>query len=379
MGRRCCCVPLTCELDSDDFDRDDSDDVGSKWIEVSGDFDISDNTLVCVTPGVLACTKCHPAGYDRGSFTAFFDLINPSDGKVYKVRAGNPTSSTLEVHWTVVGTGVTRELTVDVIGDGADGTVSWTFDYPEGFNGNVVEVVVCYMPGVELTALCNLEITRVSSAPISDAASTCYSGKGNFSFLEGDFDNWVYQVHWMENHDCTYCDCFCYLGGSPEQLVGLPTELTMTITNIRQCTRMAGTYTLYQRNSNMGTYAGGFITDDWWPEKQEWWSDVIDMYGSPACCWRLGVFCTINEETNRLLWAMGFYRCGIGSGDLLWADDAEHPPWSTDNNWAYATADSTCDPFYLHFPFLLSGVEQCCEGDGDFYNQQPYVEIEVTV
>jgi hypothetical protein len=370
-------------LDSDDFNRANSDAVGDKWIEVSGDFDISSNTLVCVTPGVLACTKCHPSAYPLGSFRASFDLINPSDGKVYKIRAGNPSSSSREVHWTVNGTGAGRTLTVEVFGDDAIDPATEVFPYAEGWHSDVVEVIVCYAPGLQLTALNNIEITRVTSTIDETGADNCHAGKGNFAFLEGDFDNWVYDVHWLENRDCNYCDCFCFRpGASPEDLFGLPVELTATLTDQRQCTLIAGTYTLYQRKSNMSYELNGQILEDPWVEKNEWWSDCIEPNAS--CGFRIGVFCTLDFESSTLMWSAGLYSCIEGvAGGLQWKGGTS-PPWSAfppyGSNWRYCVGGtSTCDPFYLEFPDLESILELCCEGDGDYYNEAPYVSLEVTV
>ena len=40
MGRRLCCCPSECLIDSDDFDRANSINLGSKWSEKSGDWSI---------------------------------------------------------------------------------------------------------------------------------------------------------------------------------------------------------------------------------------------------------------------------------------------------------------------------------------------------
>jgi len=58
MGdRRCCCVG--CVIFEDDFNRADSTDIGSGWVEDSGDWEIDTNELKNTSPGLVYTTRTY--------------------------------------------------------------------------------------------------------------------------------------------------------------------------------------------------------------------------------------------------------------------------------------------------------------------------------
>jgi hypothetical protein len=78
-----CCKPNECVYFTDSFNRADSDDIGSDWEEVSGNFRIASNRLEADT-GSLAlarCTKRHPQSDE--SMCAHMDIVT-ADG-VYRL------------------------------------------------------------------------------------------------------------------------------------------------------------------------------------------------------------------------------------------------------------------------------------------------------
>jgi hypothetical protein len=62
-GKTHCPECCDCIIATDDFNRDDSDDLGGNWSEESGDTDISDNEMLFVTgPAIVVLQTTHPGG-----------------------------------------------------------------------------------------------------------------------------------------------------------------------------------------------------------------------------------------------------------------------------------------------------------------------------
>jgi hypothetical protein len=81
--RRCCCLLASCTIFTDSFTRDDSDDPGSDWNEVSGDWDISGNALVETgnAGAIVVCTTPNPRS-GRGHVNT---TIEPVNGDKYRI------------------------------------------------------------------------------------------------------------------------------------------------------------------------------------------------------------------------------------------------------------------------------------------------------
>lgn len=77
-----CGLP-TCVYAEDDFDRDDSDDLGCQWEEVSGDWEILGESLQANATGLVASTATHPEGRQEMSMTG--TVVLPTDGDTVRV------------------------------------------------------------------------------------------------------------------------------------------------------------------------------------------------------------------------------------------------------------------------------------------------------
>ena len=222
-----CCCP-GCELGTDNFDRADANPPSGRWYEISGDWAIDDQYLIDNdTPGILATTICHPPIYDDGSWIANFKLREVRSRSLFHIRAGHPQTSPYEVKYEPSGIdSPTAKITVTVIGPGGlEDSVEhpWPVDEITGDSADEVDVFACYQPGVTLRASIGSFGGQVPVAQIcieEDNGAPCYkvSGNdvGNFSWLEGAFDDWEYFTTIIDDLDCPACGCLCVKGLKPD-------------------------------------------------------------------------------------------------------------------------------------------------------------------
>jgi hypothetical protein len=340
----------------------------------SGEWEIVDGVLVCVTPGVLATTICHPAWAPLGSFRSNFVLANPADGKVYKVRAGDPLDGAVEATWTLTETSPGGfDVTLEIEGSGNTKTVS---GFAMGTENPVIGGL-CYVPGVQATAFTALQgglpddIYEAEICIDDTGAARCFDGLGNFSFLEGDFDDWLYEIHWIDNRNCPYCECLCVEGFGYSAIVKCwPDTLTLTLTNGGDCPGIPASFTLNAKWETGGTnFDTPSIIDS--AAKRVWLSDTItrdDFY----YLWRLDCDYAYGDNYGagypKMRLAMVFWTDygtsfpfstldPTGLGDYLGFDIAYDEtldfvtvgPNNSRTN-AISLATSTCNPILLRFP-----------------------------
>ena len=220
--RKCCCVD--CILGDDDFNRANANPPSGQWHEISGEFEILSNTVNTITPGVLATTICHVPQHDEGSFIANFTLVNLRSRSIFKVRAGKPDTSDYEVHFEPLDMDTPgASIRVTVIGDAAETAVvshPWPVDNL-GDSADTALAFCCYQPGVHLKASLGSYGGQppVPGVCVTDPGSNCWTiggvDVGNFSFIEGRFDDWDYQVTATDDLTCNPCGCFCLRGEMP--------------------------------------------------------------------------------------------------------------------------------------------------------------------
>ena len=390
----CCCEEPGCEIDSDDFDRANSDDPGSKWHEVSGDYDIVDNELHTITPGVLATTACHPSRAPLGSFWSWITLVNIGSGNTYKIRCGHPNNSTYEVTVVFSGTGGSTSITVTVDGDD---TIEWEYAWEHRVDEDECKLNICYAPGVQLSAGISVMSNPPNwvTTPIGDDnAARChsigYESLGNYSILEGDFDDWEYEIHWIEDHTCWNCDCCCREAGPPEVIRGIPDDLELTISDGSDCERPVGTYAMQRRSVLPGGSGWPCIEEESseWTENDEWWTDTISISNGMGDEWkfRIGISCNRAISDDRNTGDITDWICKFGfealpdddpgdctGADFWWCNDlssgnypCDYEGDSTtfgDNATIIAVISGTCSPFYLRLPSLHADDYTVCEGE----------------
>lgn len=404
--KRCCCGSRNCLLGEDDFNRADSTNVGSKWSEVSGGWEIQSNQLVCTSAGILATTICHPSWATRGSFKASFKIVNFADAKVYRFRAGDPNGSTYEGQFTLTDRGgggwrADGELT--------DGTTTRTITEFNFSDEDTVTVDFCYAPGLSLflgIRTENFVEGYDASLCIPDGGATCWSGLGNFSFLEGDFDDWYCEIHRVDdlNGICPFCECPCGEGeGAAHTVRCWPDQLTLTLTG--SCPNIPDTYTLYQRRETSG--ATDFSDPLIQPSEnlRSWFSDTIDM-GDYYFAWKLDceyAFNALYELTYPVMRLSLIFWVDFGDPFPIYADisdtigfDDSYPETISavteipahNRTEAATLSSSTCNPIVLNFPpikeyhLVFGSAESFCAGpltsddpDGEqfFYEFTPTV------
>lgn len=385
MGtRRCCCG--SCTLGADDFNRADSDDPGPLWSEESGDWDIDGNRLKGTSAGLLATTICHPSWATLGSFIASFDLDDPTNGKVYSIRAGNPNTSLREATWTF--TGSPGAGTIEISATNGTDTNSFTVNWQD--EPGPYRVTVCYVPGVLLSARKPINMVESGSATYTTVCidetgtAACFSGLGNFSFLEGDFDNWDYEIHWIENHNCSQCLCQCReVVDGIETFTCAPDVLYATISNVANCSGIDQTQAMHLRTAS--GYNNTSAPDSYVDYARNFW--VSDTFECPTGESEMA-FCIILEcqidvaydyprwIAHIVRWMPGGRNCsGIGfidgDPDTIVAQCSEVGIGTVCyESTAYAKSSSTCTPFYLQFGNIEEYSWSCSEDPSGCCNGQ---------
>lgn len=220
----CCC--FKCELGEDTFTRVNANPPSGKWRELSGDWSLTDGYITDNNnPGVLVTTVCHPTKYEEGSWIANFRLMNLRSRSIYRIRCGHPLTSQFEVTYEPLDMDLpTARIRVTVIS--AATTHSVTHPWPVASYGgttsaDAVNAFACYQPGVMLRASIGSfgGLVPVAAICIGGTGAPCYTigghKVGNFSFIEGAFDNWEYWATAIDDLNCIPCGCYCLKGTLP--------------------------------------------------------------------------------------------------------------------------------------------------------------------
>jgi hypothetical protein len=176
-------------------------------------------------PGSLATTICHQPQHDKGSWIANFRLKELRSRAVYKVRGGHPQNSGYEVWYEPLNMDTPdARIRITVYGDGDPVSVEhpWPSAGYGGPSADEADAFACYQPGVMLRGSLGSfgGMVPVAATCIENEGEPCYNvggfQVGNFSFIEGAFDNWQYWVTAIDDLDCFPCGCFCLKGEKPE-------------------------------------------------------------------------------------------------------------------------------------------------------------------
>lgn len=356
--RRCCCT-LSCELGFDDFNRPDSPDPGPKWHIVEGEWEIFDNTVMNSNDeaGVLATRICHPEAYELGSWISEFTLVDLLTRDRFAIRAGNPIGSTYEVEFLpnlYDGT-----ITVNVQGEESE---SFTFQWPFGTTTyvNELRVKVCYLPDGIFSASVG-EPPTVDACIDREGAEPCYQDYdgtpiGNFSFLEGRFDDWDYEATILDDWNCPDCGCFCFKRqGNNKEHACFPDEMTLSITLVDgDCDELDGlTFTMKK---------GQLQPDDGYPQKQRWYSDVFTCNGFDTTF-------VLECSTVQKAGTEWFRAMSLRVADGVYLPSTIVFIWDgVTGTTQQADYDaSTCEPLAMVFPDLLAqSVFGPCGAPGEF-------------
>lgn len=237
--KHCCCIEEGCDVQDDNFNRDDSDSLGSKWIEVSGDGDIVSNRLV-VYSGITLTTARQMApilpGHDyahsltvrlmrsdgTNSYSSWRIILNWMDSSNY---------SFLDVTYNA-GTGEWWPAFYNVAGGGSPALVMDVTTHPRSIpfstdpDGNL-HVQICYAE-VEWSISdlkSQTQWTTCEANPVATLPSN--PSHGLVGFGPGCYDDFDYNVHYESRRECPPCQCFCLRTASDMSCI--PEVLTLTL------------------------------------------------------------------------------------------------------------------------------------------------------
>lgn len=338
--RRCCCPSLPCEIGADDFNRSDSNDPGLKWEIISGEWEIVSNTLR--GDGQLATRICHPPAYTIGSYVAEMLLVGMSDGTTsfWEVWIGDPSAPAYKVE--VTHNSMTSQATLSLYN--TTGLV-----HAETYSGVTTNetLKICWAPEMMVSVFLGNRIPHIDDCTAA-AGSPCYTvgmvDVGGFSFVEGRFDDWVYNVHFIENVNCEACSCFCYRtyldeeGRLVKDYSCLPGTLTLTFESVGADAATFPDITLTQSFGSPATP---------WPNKEEGWNSQVFSCGLPVFEeFTFRFFCGRPVNVMRLAPLSKDYD--INPGQFVWRWVSGANPTNSFRNAIIES--STCEPLSIVFP-----------------------------
>lgn len=351
-GSKYCCCPEKCLIGSDDFNRSDSDSLGSKWVEKTGDWDISSNTLVSPTDGVVLTS--FRQGRPRGvtyNYLFSVDLLDDTGpwGVICKYTDANNydwvelTQSGTEIHpvfWRRTG--------------GSDSLVMDATTHPAGVpfpvlgNGSTT-LRFCYSEAgwSILGPSVNTEDTWTTCNATVATSLPSDTTVGFVGFTKGSFDNFAYYYHHLSNFPCDPCDCFCENPGDAADFKCIPETLTLTLRPTQifaQCGSSPPDIVLTLRQSHPtlpGTPPPSYVKS---PAKFAWYSDVVDAVDWFTYVW-FRLECHENGQFKlfHAKYPPGDYYIDEDDGVLQWLE--------TDTLWQLNDSIS-CLPIILHFQTL---------------------------
>lgn len=350
MGdRRCCCV-RGCELGEDNFnDREDGPIAANdpKWKIVAGDWEFEDGTVV--GKGVLATRNCHPAKFEHGSYIVVMDLMTPDDNETkWAVTTGDPSDP---FHYIVVEWKPTTGSATVSIYEGTEAPANLLDEYTywgiTRSDGTIGVLKVCYAPSIAISAQIRINIPSINVCDDNKGAH-CYSHDdqpiGGFAFAEGRFDNWTYEVHWLDDPECDCCPCFCVKHrkeyGGADDFACYGEKLMLSFVSIGEVEASLPDIELLQQ----------FGPGSHWPEKYRWYSEVYHCGPPVSAKWAAMFQCRGIPQQGMI---------NIGSLELLdelfAADPATQIALSWDDEEAglareAIASESSCSPLYLVFP-----------------------------
>lgn len=327
--KRCCCG--NCRLGEDDFNRPDEDPVTGAWHEISGNWEVKDNELT--GSGVLATTVCH-APTMLGSFISTMDLIGFTDGAdaSWEVGLGDPSNPDYIIEVTYDDT---EESVTLKVWNGTKTTELASETYFGSGSSNET-LKICYAPSLALA----VEIDgRIPALELCDDGSSgpCFEDSGidvgGFSFRDGTFDNWVYDLHWIDLKICERCPCFCQKSNTDFSCY--PENLTLSFVSVGDTSATLPSVTLKQSLNTPATP---------WPVKDTWYSTVQNC-GSPVSAKWTAKFSCAQEQMGELSFGDEFHVFTVTNAQFVidWVT-------GTPKGLRLADSSSTCDPLVLEFP-----------------------------
>jgi len=351
----CCCSSL-CLIDNDDFNRADSTNLGTKWSEVSGAWEISNNHLKMVTEGpVITTNRSAIKGSDsQYNVVVEFQLVNigtgPGQTSDFGIIVGYQNANNFDwVRITYDGADLWPSLIHRVAGvdtvamDKTTHTQGVAFT-PDAPDGTTWRGQICYA-----RSDWTIDVWGGSESPwtmCGGGAASQPATLGIVGFLRGEFDDWVYYRHWESDKTCDSCSCWCSNPSDPNNdYQCLPETLHATFVPEPNpppyaCPEVDNvTIELKQRDW------GHPPANEKSPTKKYWVSDNVQI-GEP-----LEMAFECDKQAPRLCWQ---------SNVLDWTNPDPLDGDCTFVDWSL----STCSPLYLVFRSLSTVENTCDQGSG---------------
>jgi len=367
--RHCCC---TCIIQEDDFNRADGP-ISGDWY---GDGELLDGVLIADNDHT---TICHPASKPLGSIYANVLLKDCDPANTYTIRVGDPNGD-YEVEVTFAGTmgSGTGEMIITVK-NGVDPDESYTYEWL-----NTDEpLTVCYAPELWVSArgynILSNQPSWVTICIPKEPSDNCWligtTEVGNWTFVQGSFDDFVMEIHWLEQRSCQNCDCYCHqIIDGDDVFKCIPKKLYITITS-DDC--LNGTYEMnqYKYVTNNPNDPPTVLSSS---SKEQWLSDEISCPVSTSYFLKFLLTCNNDPSFGYPKMELRLIRYGeSASADVnAFHFDIDDPDTQdTEANGlaleslAWSKGTSTCDPFYLKFPAICEDLwaspdpyQSCCGG-----------------
>lgn len=382
--KRCYCSVGSCLIGTDDFNREDANPPSGNWSVVDGEWEIVDDTLVCITEGPIITTLRQPAPLIFGAKYATNTgarLVNiPENGtKEYGIICGFQDIDNFD--WIkLIWRGAdhpTDPNTLEPIfyrrTGGSDSVIMDSTTNPQNTLG-----IEPYFSGIgTVTSIyvgycySSLEWSiGISEPALEDLWTTCDGGLdampalpyGTTGFLFGDFDDWTHSQHFESRSDCLGCNCVCANSNSDricwkdEMLLTLIPGPGLDPDEFTTCDTVFPTIEVILHRcsapvANASPALPDFPLDT---NKRIWYSDRFEVQGGEV--WAIA---TCGEWEGRTVLFLTFNNYGdmdeFGTSDyILWHPtdyvEAEYgPPPSAHGAAIPQLGAFTCDPLLLTY------------------------------
>ncbi len=336
--RRCCCVRKGCVIDTDNFNRADSSDLGPKWVDDGTGWAI--NTNHAVGTGIAILDTPHPT--PSGSMVVSLQTIDEQVGDVFELLLNVLDDQNYHV------------ATLTITGS-ADGTIAL---------GKVVGgtyTLIRSLPIVSLTGKSRQFGAGISSQEFcASASNTVFSlvyalapptliTDGIYSGMNGSrsesvvtVDDFKFGHHAETKAGCSTCVCSC----GPRFL---PPVLTATLSGTG---RMSGLSCSFNLN---------------WDRTIGNWAGTANCCGQP---FDVKLFCPDGGDV--MDYSVEVIGCTDSDSSGTPGVDGYVSPGQRKTN------EGTCDPIYLLFgPFYVSSSDLVCACGFDFFNDGTFI-LEIT-
>lgn len=345
--RRCCCGE--CIIIYDDFDREDTTDLGPKWNETAGDWEIIDAHLVPVsgTPATVITTSKNNRS-KRGVLEGNFRLTGEGPWEIDFALNATPDGSfsqsvtfeATETECTLYAGSVQKGFDDDDV-DGKKPT-SWVFP---GATAGLYFFRACLTDG-----LLHLWITGAENETNSFSAcvwdihvdpSPSGGGYAGITRVDGDMEfDWVrYAHHDADGFDdpfCPDCSCICDNGTSKAYV---PFRLHFDILDEAEgCTGVDGSHMRFEPvacGPEAGVLAQYVCVESTLPGEGRNWQAVGALGAAKLDC---------GYEAFAQTW-FAITGINIGTADILGAKTVNCKPFLCEYEWSSSPeGDELCDP-----------------------------------